>query len=198
MRLLLATLLALAAPIIDATPRPAAAAASASPPAANAPRYTHAAGSTLSFASNYDGEAFTGRFTRFSTQLAFDPATARGRFDVVIQLASADTGNEERDEILLGTDFFNSAVMPQARYRATRFRKLAGGRFVADGQLSLRSVTRPVPLTFTWTPGAAPVLVGSATVPRLAFGVGTGDWGDTTAMPDAVAVRTRLVLRPRP
>ena len=37
----------------------------------------------------------------------------------------------------------------------------------------------------------------SATVKRLAFGVGTGDWDDTEVMPDAVTVTTKLVLRPK-
>ena len=182
MRSLAALLILLAAPLATATTT----------------TYTHAAGSTLGFASSYDGEAFEGRFAQFTTDIAFDPATATGRFDVVIALASAGTENEERDETLLGADFFNTAAMPQARYQATRFRKLADGRFVAGGTLTLRGVTKPVPLTFAWTPGTAPVLAGSATVKRLEFGVGAGDWDDTEVMPDAVAVTTRLVLRAKP
>ena len=43
--------------------------------------------------------------------------------------------------------------------------------------------------------GKAPVLEGTASVPRLAFGVGASrDWRDTRSLPDAVAVSTRLVL----
>ena len=162
---------------------------------ASAPRYTQAAGSTLGFSSSYDGESFEGRFTRFQSAIAFDPATASGRFDVVIELGSANTENDERDEVLLDAEFFNAAAMPQARYTATAFRKLADGRFVAEGRLSLRGVTKAVPLTFRWTPGAAPVLEGTASVPRLAFNVGTGDWADLELLPDAVTVSTRLLLQ---
>jgi polyisoprenoid-binding protein YceI len=186
MRLLLALTLSLAAPLAAATTAPAAAAA---------PTYTHAEGSSLGFASSYDGEAFAGRFAQFTTDIAFDPANATGRFDVVIALASAGTENEERDEVLLGAEFFNAIASPQARYTATRFRKLADGRFVADGTLSLRGVSKPVPLTFRWAPGATPKLDGTATVKRLDFNVGTGDWDDTEVMPDAVSVTTTLVLR---
>ena len=96
--------------------------------------------------------------------------------------------------MLLGSEFFDAAGVPEARYVATRFRALGGNRFVAEGTLSLRGVSKPVPLTFTWTPGAKPVLVGEATVSRLAFKVGTGDWTDTDLLPDAVKVTTRLVL----
>jgi polyisoprenoid-binding protein YceI len=186
MRFLLALTLALAAPLALAT----------SP--MGPVRYSHTAGSTLGFASSYDGETFDGRFAQFTTDIAFDPASAAGRFDVVIQLASAGTENDERDETLLGAEFFNATAMPQARYQATAFRKLTDGRFVADGTLTLRGITKPVPLTFRWTAGATPKLEGTATVKRLEFGIGTGDWDDTEVMPDAVSVTTTLVLQPKP
>ncbi|MGL6289174.1 MAG: YceI family protein [Silanimonas sp.] len=159
-------------------------------------QYVQGAGSTLGFASSYEGEAFEGRFARFQSDIAFDPATASGRFDVRIDLASANTENEERDEVLLSEEFFNASALPQARYQATRFRTLADGRFVAEGTLSLRGVTQAVPLTFRWTPGAAPKLEGTATVKRLAFNIGTGDWDDIEVLPDAVSVTTTLVLQP--
>lgn len=185
MRILVAAVLALAFSTASAT----------SPP--GPVRYGQAAGSTLGFASSYDGESFEGRFARFTADIAFDPASATGRFDVVIDLASANTENEERDEVLLGEEFFNAVAMPQARYTATRFRKLEDGRFVAEGTLTLRDVTQAVPLTFRWTPGAMPKLEGVASVPRLAFKVGTGDWADLELMPDAVRVTTSVVLEPK-
>ena len=47
-------------------------------------------------------------------------------------------------------------------------------------------------------PGAAPVLSGKATVKRLAFGVGGGDWADTALIPDAIAISTKVVFKPKP
>ena len=155
-------------------------------------------GSWLGFETSYDGEAFEGRFARFEPTLRFDPATLDdARLDVRIDLASAATDLEERDEMLVGEEFLDAGTVPEARFVATAFRALGGGRFVADGTLALRGITRPVALSFTWTPGARPRLDGEATVPRLAFGVGTGDWADTAVLPDAVKVRTHLVLAAR-
>ena len=152
-------------------------------------------GSWLEFETSYDGEAFAGRFGRFAPMLRFDPATLDdARFDVRIDLASAGTGLEERDEMLAGDEFLAAGTVGEARYVATRFRALGGDRFVADGELTLRGVTRPVALAFTWRGTDRPVLDGEATVPRLAFGVGTGDWADTALLPDAVKVRTHLEL----
>jgi polyisoprenoid-binding protein YceI len=178
LRLLLPSLLLAAAPAVAAD-------------------YVQAPGSTLSFATRYQGEVFSGRFPGFATRMSFDPAKLAGaKLDVGIQLAGASTGNGERDTTLRGADFFDAGRFPQARFIATEFRSLGGGRFAADGQLTLRGVAKPVTLTFTWSPGPRPVLAGQATVKRLDFGVGGGDWADTALIPNEVAVATRVVLQP--
>jgi polyisoprenoid-binding protein YceI len=161
--------------------------------------YVQAAGSTLAFATQYDGETFTGRFPGFATTLSFDPANlATAKLDVAIPLAGAKTGNDDRDTTLRSADFFDVAKFAQARYTATKFRRLGDGRYAADGVLELRGVRKPVTLSFAWTPGKAPVLAGKATVRRLDFGVGGGDWADTSVLPDEVAISTRVVFAPVP
>ncbi|KGM51442.1 hypothetical protein N792_09850 [Lysobacter concretionis Ko07 = DSM 16239] len=161
--------------------------------------YVQAPGSTLTFASQFEGEIFTGHFSRFTTTLSFDPQHLdQARLEVTIPLASATTANPERDSTLQGSDFFSSAVFPQARYSASKFRHLGDNRYAADGTLTLRNVSHPVTLTFSWTDGAAPVLAGKATVQRLDFGVGGGDWADLKMIPNAVAVSTRVNLQAAP
>lgn len=157
--------------------------------------YVQAPGSSLAFASTYEGETFTGRFPGFRTRLSFDPARLAGaRLDVVIPMATVTTGTVEYDDEMRGTAFFHAAKFPQARYTATKFRALGGNRYAADGTLELRGVRKPVTLTFTWTPGPRPVLDGKATVKRLDFGVGGGEWADTSLLPDAVSVNTKVVF----
>jgi polyisoprenoid-binding protein YceI len=159
--------------------------------------YVQAPGSALTFAGKYQGEVFTGKFPGFATRLSFDPAQlANAKLDVAIPLATATTGNDDYDDELRGGDFFASAKFAQARYTATKFRALGGSRYAADGTLSLHGVDKPVTLEFSWTPGAKPVLSGKATVSRLAFGVGGGDWADTSLIPDAIAIATRVVFVP--
>lgn len=157
--------------------------------------YVQAAGSSLTFASTYEGEVFTGRFPNFATKLSFDPKQlATSKLDVTIPLTGVTTANAERDDALKGADFFSIAKFPQARYTAVKFRSLGGNQYAADGNLSLRGISKPVTLTFTWTPGAQPVLTGKATVKRLDFGVGGGDWADTDTLPNEVAVSTKVVF----
>ena len=164
---------------------------------AHGANYTQAPGSTLAFAGSYQGEVFAGRFPGFITRLSFDPKQlAKAKLEVTIPLAPATTSNADYDGELHGAAFFNAAKFPQAKYSATRFRALGGSKFAADGTLSLRGVSKPVTLEFTWTPGARPVLAGKATVKRLAFGVGGGEWADTKLIPDAIAISTKVVLAP--
>jgi polyisoprenoid-binding protein YceI len=160
--------------------------------------YTQAAGSTLGFSGKYQGEAFNGQFPGFVTTISFDPTKLVGaKLDVIIPLATATTRNADYDGELRGASFFNSKKFPQARYTAAKFRALGSNRFAADGALSLRGISKPVVLTFTWTAGVKPVLAGTAVVKRLEFGVGSGDWADVSVIPNEIKVTTKVVLQPK-
>ena len=155
-----------------------------------------AAASTLSFSSSYLGDAFEGRFERFEADIDFTPGAApSGRFDVRIELASANTDNEERDQTLATDEFFDSGSQPEATWVAEDFEYLGDDRYIANGVLTLRGSSHPVPLSFTWTEaGEQATLDGSAAVERLRFGVGTGDWADADTIGHNVDVRTQLQL----
>lgn len=157
-----------------------------------------AKGSSLGFSSSFQGEIFNGNFNRFTPQIRFDPKQlGQARFDVIIDLASADTRNGERDDTLKTSDFFDIRKTPNARYTASAFKDLGNGRYQANGSLSLRGISKPVALVFSWKPGPSAILTGEATVNRLDFKVGTGDWSDTGILPNAVKVKTVLILVPK-
>ena len=158
--------------------------------------YVQAPGSKLAFATKYDGEVFAGTFPGFAATLSFDPAHLdAAKLDVTIPLAGATTGNGDRDSTLKTSDFFDVGKFAQAHYSASTFRDLGAGKYAADGTLELKGVSKPVTLTFTWTPGAQPVLFGRASIKRLDFGIGTGDWADTKSIPADVAVSTHVVFK---
>ena len=165
---------------------------------AGAADYVQAPGSSLAFGGTYQGDAFAGRFPEFRTTLAFDPAhLADARLEVEIPLATATTANPDYDTEMRGAAFLDSARFPVAQYRASHFRALGGDRYAADGTLSLHGVEQPVTLEFSWTPGPQPLLIGKASVHRLAFGVGAGDWAGTDLIPDAIAISTRVRFNSR-
>ncbi len=156
--------------------------------------------SALNFSGSYQGEKFEGRLKRFDARIDYDPADlARAKFDVTVNIGSIDTANAERDQALPGADFFDTAKFPQAHFVTTTFRKTANGAVLADGMLSLRGVSKPVTLLVQFAPsGAGATLDVSTALKRLDFGIGRGDWADTTMIGNEVTVHGHLVLTSKP
>ncbi|MBV8539052.1 MAG: polyisoprenoid-binding protein [Pseudonocardiales bacterium] len=67
-----------------------------------------------------------------------------------IDVNSVDTGNAQRDEHLRSSDFLHAAKFPTMAYRSTRVRR-DGDDLVVDGELTVRGITRPVPLAVELT-----------------------------------------------
>lgn len=154
-------------------------------------------GGTVAFTAVQQGARFPGGFERFGGTVNFDPATATGRIDATVDVASVDTGNPERDGILRTAEWFASAQFPQARFVATRFRRADDG-FLADGTLTLRDAARPATLRFRFAPATdgSARLTGTLAVRRLDFGIGRGEWTDTTYVGNEVDVSVDVRLRP--
>lgn len=155
-----------------------------------------AATGKLAFTATQAGARFTGRFTSFHVDFDFDAAEpARGRLHVTVATASADTQDDDRDGILRSRDFFWSERHPEAAYHADGFEQDGQG-WLARGTLTLRGVTQPVVVRFTAVPEKDHLAMrGSATLRRLAFGVGQGDWASTEWIGDEVGIAFELSLR---
>jgi polyisoprenoid-binding protein YceI len=152
--------------------------------------------SALTFVGTQAGAKFEGAFERFTADVRFDPEElATSRFDVTIDLTSVDSQDAERDEIIRGPDLFAVKQHPTARYVAQSFIAKGGGKYSAGGQLTLRNITRPTPIDFTFErQGDAAWLKGGAKIKRLEFGVGQGDWKDDEWVGNEVEVKFTLKL----
>jgi polyisoprenoid-binding protein YceI len=153
--------------------------------------------SKLTFVGIQAGAEFEGAFERFSADIAFDPQDLAGsRFDVKIDMASVNSRDSERDDAMKSDDLFACKQFPAAHYVAERFTAKGGNKFSAAGKLTLRDVTREVPLEFTFEQkNGSAWLKGSAQLKRLDFGVGQGDWKDTENVGNEVQVRFVLLLK---
>jgi polyisoprenoid-binding protein YceI len=169
------------------------------PTAANAADYTvQAATSTLGFSGTFQGAAFNGTFGKWTAAISYDAGhLATSKFDVSVDLTSAKTGDKDRDTALPGADFFDIAKFPQAHFVTTGFRQ-SGAQVLADGNLTLHGVTKPVTLSVIFKPQAkgATLDVGG-TVKRLDFGVGSGDYADTSVIAADVKITAHLQLAPK-
>ena len=175
------------------------AAALTSSAAAAAASYTaDPAQSRLEFVGVQAGAEFKGVFHKFTANVDFAPdALAGSRIDVQIDMNSVDSKDKDRDTTIRSKDIFDVARNPTAHYVTKTITKTAAG-FSAVGSLTLRGVTKDVPIDFQFVPaGAGAKLTGSAKLNRLDFGVGQGDWKSTENVGDAVKINFSLVLKPK-
>jgi polyisoprenoid-binding protein YceI len=155
--------------------------------------------SRLEFSGLQAGAEFKGVFHKFTAIVDFAPdALSDARFDVEIDLNSLDTMDEDRDGAMRGADIFDVAHFPTAHYVTRSFVKTASG-YTAVGALTLRGVTKEVPVDFQFAAAATGAkLSGSARLKRLDFGVGQGEWKSTKSVADEVNVAFALTLKPKP
>lgn len=79
--------------------------------------------------------------------LEFDPEDwSSARLDVSVPLQRVDLGDERWNRATLARNLLDAERWPEARFVSTRVEPLAADRFIVHGQLTLRGVTREVPL----------------------------------------------------
>ncbi|MFA1547762.1 YceI family protein [Actinomadura chokoriensis] len=131
-----------------------------------------------------------GRFGTFQGTIVTGDDPLDSSVTATVDLSSVDTGNAQRDEHVRSADFLDVAKYPAMTYRSTGLRPDGDG-FVLDGELTLRGLTREIPLKlevggFGPDPflqddpfrGARVGFTATGEISRLEFGV-----GDTTKIP---------------
>jgi polyisoprenoid-binding protein YceI len=86
-----------------------------------------------------------GRFTTFSGEIVTADDPLKSTVTAEIDLGSISTGNEQRDAHIRSADFFEVETYPTMTYQADGV-TVEDGEYVLDGQLTLKGVTRNVPL----------------------------------------------------
>jgi polyisoprenoid-binding protein YceI len=121
-----------------------------------------------------------GRFDKVTGTIAAAKDPAACTVDISIDSASISTQNSRRDEDLRGPDFFDVKDFPAMTYHGRGIKRAADGEWVMDGSLTIRGVTRLVPLTFRFkglfpdTPAGEPARASfhaTAAVKRGDFGM---------------------------
>ena len=149
--------------------------------------------SSLEFVGEQASAKFTGKFTEFEVLFCAND-TEDNTLAVQVDLNSTDTLNEERDEILLGPEFFDVDRFPVARYSAKSLRQ-ERQFYKAKGKLLLRGVEKTLPLTFELQQDDESTrLAGTVDLRRLVWGVGQGEWQDTQWVANLVTVRFSIQL----
>ncbi len=100
------------------------------------------------------------------------------KIDFSIDVNSINTENEMRDKHLKSDDFFNAEKFPKIVFKGTSFKKVSGNKYVLEGDLTIRDVTKKVKLDVVYG-GTVKDPYGNTkagfkvtgTVDRLAYGL---------------------------
>ncbi|MGW5423864.1 YceI family protein [Streptomyces sp. NPDC003943] len=133
-----------------------------------------------------------GHFDDFEGRAHLDGADpARSHVRLAVRADSIRTGNARRDEHLCAT-FLHVADFPAVEFVSTEVRQTGTTRFAVTGDLTMRSVTRPVTLDLELTDGGDGHRVGlrgGVTIDRNAWGV---NWNAATRFMVSPKVRLEL------
>jgi polyisoprenoid-binding protein YceI len=149
---------------------------------------------SLSFVFGQAGTDEKGQFRSFPSRLVFDDAALeQSLFDVTIDMKSVDTGDKERDEILLSKDMFDVKQWPQAHFKTLKIEKRGDNEYLAEAELRIRDQTRNIPFPFRLVISEENGkkifhLQSELNINRLDFGVGQGEWKATTWIANEVKV----------
>lgn len=128
--------------------------------------------------------AVRGQFTEFTGDIYFDPDNPeKGRFDFVIKVDSIDTKIGKRDTHLRTPDFFDAKKFPEMIFKSSRVTHAGGNKYIVDGKLTIKDVSKNMALEFTYLgqkdnplkPGELVAgLDALLTIDRLEYHVGDG------------------------
>jgi polyisoprenoid-binding protein YceI len=103
-----------------------------------------------------------GTFDDFTAEITIGEDPLASSLTAEVQMASVNTGNEDRDNHLRANDFFDVATYPTMKLVSTSFVG-SGDTFTMDADLTIRGVTKPVSFELEFA------------------GVGGDPWGGTRA-----------------
>lgn len=121
-----------------------------------------------------------GHFDTFEGTIQLDPSdVTKSSVEVSIDVASINTGNEDRDKHLRSPDFFDAETYPRITFKSTSVEKSGDSSYIATGNLTIRDTTRTValpfemsgPITDPWGNTRIGIEIEPVTIDRQDYGV---------------------------
>lgn len=86
-----------------------------------------------------------GYFKTFAgTLVSSKPDFTDASVNFSVDINSINTDNEGRDKHLKSDDFFNAEKFPQMTFKSTSFKKVSDKKYVLEGDLTIRDITKKV------------------------------------------------------
>lgn len=154
--------------------------------------------SSITFTAVQNHAPVTGSFKKFNADIHFDANQLdKSTVKAAIDIGSVSADYEEVEKNLKAEEWFAVSHFPSAVFTARALRYIEDNRFEADGMLTIRDITLPINLPFTLDiknqdGSDIATMLSTITLKRTLFGVGQGEWKDTSAVEDDVKVKITL------
>lgn len=175
-----------------------AAAAIALPALAATALKTDAAKSKVTITFKQMNVPVDAQFKKFNAAISYDAAKPENsKANVDIDVTSFDLGDPMYNQEVQKKEWFNTAQFPKATFASTQIKAGAAGKLDVTGKLTIKGKSSDVsfPLTVK-KEGTAQVFEGTLPIKRLTYGIGDGEWKDTSIVADDVSIKFRVVAAP--
>ena len=89
----------------------------------------------------------TGRFNNFKgTVVTENEDFSNAKVNFTAEIDSISTGNDQRDQHLKNSDFFDAEKYPQIEFESTNMEKVAEDLFKLQGILTMHGISKPITL----------------------------------------------------
>lgn len=152
--------------------------------------------SFIKFTGDQAGAVFGGEWKTWEADVQFDATQlSKARFNVSIDPSSGFTNDQERDDTIRSSDFFDVMQFTDARYQASDFSVIENG-FRSNGTLTMKGFSSAAVVRFNVIEeNGKTILTGTAPLDRLVWNIGSGDWTDTSWVGQQVMVEVRVVTQ---
>lgn len=152
--------------------------------------------SEVAYVASQMGVQVEGNFARFEAQIHLDPDRLQASsVTFAVETSSVTFPASDVQKELAKPDWFDTAHYPKAEFRSSRIRGLADGRYEIAGTLTIKGHARDVvfPVSLHRS-GATTFATGALAIKRLDYGIGQGEWGDTSLVQDEVRIKFKIAF----
>lgn len=150
--------------------------------------------SRLEFSGLEGGQVFHGRFTQFDAAIDFNPQHPEsGNILVRVNMSQVFVDGKQRQAAITEATWLDSRAYPEAIFTSHAIKKIDATHFTADGVLTIKSLSHPVTLDFTFTQQKNTARAqGDVTIKRRDWRIGTGDFVTDTWVAYAVKIHYEI------
>jgi polyisoprenoid-binding protein YceI len=153
--------------------------------------HSEPAESELAYSVNFEQLPINGQFKEFSVDYIADR-----QLRVVVNIASVDMGNSDINQAIRDVDWFDIKSHSQAVFFSDNIKVISEAEFIAEGQLQLKGISKPVSVPFSWQASAkSAYMTGKLTLSRSDFSIGSPEWasGDQIGIDVSVSFAVKML-----